>query len=155
MLDQELDVRFYGRHEDGGFVTLITYSAKYFDGNIPIPGDTVMSGHGDDKLTFYRVLDRYFVAHHWFDRGWALLVERIDGSPDLAEMGRQWAEDTKFINDPDDIDFDEPATPLAPIETAEMLDYANRDPAYWTLERKHRLQKEREARLAEIKNREK
>jgi hypothetical protein len=45
---------------------------------------------------------------------------------------------------------------IAPTPAAipEKLDYANRDPAYWTPERKRRLQKEREARLAAIRSEE-
>ncbi|WP_146149005.1 hypothetical protein [Pseudaminobacter soli (ex Li et al. 2025)] len=38
-----------------------------------------------------------------------------------------------------------------PAAISEKLDYANRDPEYWTQERKRRLQKEREARLAAIR----
>lgn len=37
------------------------------------------------------------------------------------------------------------------VETAETLDRENRDPAYWTFERKEILRKEREARLAAIR----
>lgn len=36
-------------------------------------------------------------------------------------------------------------------QPAETLDRSNRDPAYWTFERKELLRKEREARLAALK----
>jgi len=103
-MDPELEVRLYGRHEDGGFETLIAYTAKYFDGNIPIPGDTIVTCPGSVALVSYRVIDRYFITDGFFDRGWALLVERVEKAPDLAEMGRQWVEDTKFFNEFQDED---------------------------------------------------
>ncbi|MBB6013463.1 hypothetical protein HNR59_002852 [Aquamicrobium lusatiense] len=144
-MDPELEVRLYGRHEDGGFETLIAYTAKYFDGNIPIPGDTIVTCPGSVALVSYRVIDRYFITDGFFDRGWALLVERVAKAPDLAELGRQWVEDTKFFNELQDED---PNQWKGGWISPEKLDRSNRDPAYWTFERKELLRQEREARVA-------
>lgn len=154
-MEEQLDIRLYTRHEDGGFDALFIYGARYFDGIIPSPGDTIVVGEGEFGNRIFRVLDRYFVTHLGLDRGWALFVEQLEDDRDLDELARQWAEDTKLFNEASDNLDDDGGTAKEriwpPIETAETLDRDNRDPAYWTFERKEILRKEREARLAAIK----
>jgi len=152
---EQLDVRLYVRREGGEFEVLFIYSVKFFDGIVPAPGDTIAIGEGEFGSRIFRVLDRCFVTHFGGDSGWALFVEQPEDDGDLKEFAQWWAEDTKLFNaaahdmdDGGDI-ADERIWPL--VETAETLDRDNRDPAYWTFERKEILRKEREKRLAAIR----
>lgn len=71
---------------------------------------------------------------------WTLLVDEI--------LSEELFEYDKIIRE---IHFGVYEPLVALEETIDDLDRSNRDPAYWTKERKELLRQEREARLAEVK----
>lgn len=94
----------------------------------------------------YLVCERYLInIFKGFDSptgqtAWILVVEEIEND-ELFEFDR-------VVREIFDAEVSEEA--LAEFHVLETLDRSNRDPAYWTFERKELLRKEREARLAAI-----
>lgn len=120
---------------------------------VPIIGDRLTLHLGSDGLGVYQVINRYLTDLRPDDaeggRFWVLIVDQIHEDQffkldDLLraiyreEFDGVWPTSTRF--------------PHRSLKTAENLDRSNRDPAYWTQERKELLRKEREARLAAIKS---
>ncbi|MCZ8547651.1 hypothetical protein OOJ09_25985 [Mesorhizobium qingshengii] len=98
-MSNDLEVRFYARHEDGGFESLITYSAKHFDGVIPSCGDTVILDEHQWGRRYFIVTRRHFLTELSAAKGWALMVEQLDEDHDLKEIAYQWDHETKFFNE--------------------------------------------------------
>lgn len=127
-------------------------SRSHLDNVIPVIGDTLTEHITEMGVGMCRVVDR-FLADFRSEEGehddltcWVLVVEQPDDCEDHffgldKVLQRIREENFSMVFTPNHIT----------IEAAEALDYASRDPAYWTPERKRRLQKEREARLAAIR----
>lgn len=121
---------------------------------LPGVGDRLTLHVDDEGIAIYRVADRYLVdLNSTFDangdaRFWVLVVVQDD--------------DDNFVEEIDDMvraiyraDFasvwTQQQVPQTTGETVKDLDRKNRDPAYWTFERKELLRLKREARLAAMK----
>lgn len=121
---------------------------------VPIIGDRLSLHLEEEGLAVYRVLDRYLVDLRFSSDGgndalfWVLVVDQFDEdhSHEFDQLVRAIYRE-EFATS-----WRREAIPSAPVQTAETLDRTNRDPAYWTFERKEILRKEREARLAAIRD---
>ncbi|TIV98870.1 MAG: hypothetical protein E5V85_09775 [Mesorhizobium sp.] len=138
------------RSGDGKFGLRDTLSLESLKNAVPVFGDRIALLLDEGGMSILEVVERYFLEYveeksndHLLT--WFVIVKEIDPEyrDDLDESLmeiyrgglRLWL-----------------ATgPPAPTETIETLDRSNRDPAYWTVERKEILRKEREARLASMK----
>lgn len=98
-MSEDLEVRLYGRHVDGGFESLIIYSTKHFAGIIPSPGDTLILEEGRFGRRHFLVTRRYFLTELSAAQGWVLMVEQLEEDHDLKEIADQWAAETKFFNE--------------------------------------------------------
>lgn len=114
-------------------------------GCVPNVGDVLSHWVLTDLNGHFLVVHRHFIHAQGNDCGWALIVEEIKDDRSNAMLA-EWAYDTKAFSE---AEVYEP-TQSPSVEAAEHLDRSNRDPAYWTFERKELLRKEREARLAAI-----
>lgn len=131
-------------------------SRTHLDNVIPVIGDTLTEHIAEAGIGMCRVVDR-FLADFRSEEGahdpltcWVLVVEQPDECEDHF-FGLD-----KVLQRIREANFSMVSMPNQfTAETLETLDRDNRDPAYWTFERKEILRKEREARLAEIKSREK
>lgn len=117
---------------------------------LPIVGDR-LTLHIDDVEghAAYRVLDRYLVdLRSCTDTGedatfWVLVVDQFDEdhSDEFDDIVR-----AIYRQDFATVWRGESVTPV-PAASPKKIDRTNRDPEYWTFERKELLRKEREARL--------
>lgn len=137
--------------EGGKFYECYTLSLAAMGGVVPVIGDRLTVHPPYGGLAAYDVVARFLSemipSANPEDRAvvmsWVLVVEPID-----LENEKEWSEL---------LDFDRVIRGMHDVavtyigETVHELDRSNRDPAYWTKERKELLRQEREARLAEIK----
>lgn len=130
-------------------------SLSYLNNVVPIIGDRLTLHLLEDGLAVYQVINRYLVDMRPDDADpcgfWVLVVDQIDEDHffELDDILR------RIHREEFDVFLPGRPIPPAPIETAETLDRSNRDPEYWTFERKEILRKEREARLAAMRSQEK
>lgn len=124
----------------------------FFSGEMPAFGDRVTLLAPEDGYAIFEVIGRYPTTHvddnnatEW--RPWVIVIEQIE--PDDFSGIERLIRDIRHREHPEGADT------VAEIEEPEEIDRDNRDPAYWTFERKEILRKEREARLAAMKAREK
>lgn len=117
-------------------------SLKYLQGIIPTIGDHLTLHPVGMGVGASRVVERHLAELVPADGGksyssfWLLVVEEVEGEH-LFDLDR-------IVNSI----FKEDFGGQVPSPTADSLDRSNRDPAYWTFERKELLRQEREARLA-------
>ncbi|TIN98300.1 MAG: hypothetical protein E5Y03_25055 [Mesorhizobium sp.] len=125
---------------------------------LPCIGDRLSLHVDEEGHAVYRIEARYLIDLRSSTdaredaRFWALVVDQFDEdhSDKFDDIVRAiYSEDFATIWKGSAIS---PAS--RPIETAETVDRSNRDFAYWTFERKEILRREREARLAAIKDQE-
>lgn len=134
------------RGSDGKHACTDALSMAQLNNHVPGYGDRISLLLDQGGLLLREVVGRYFLEYHEEGTGhtvwtWFLVVKEIEPDFDLDDTLMEVYEEHfrwRFGY----------ATSPAPIETAETLDRSNRDPAYWTFERKEILRKEREARLA-------
>lgn len=144
-------VRIYKELQNDHFELMIGTHLSEFGGVCPNVGDHIATWLTGDPFTYYAVRSRCFIEAGGRDRGWALVVQEVRPTAPLANLVEDWLADTKFIRDCERADKEEDGPPKAPPPTPEELDRSNRDPAYWTPERKEMLRREREATLAKLK----
>jgi len=130
-------------------------SLSYLKNVVPCVGDFLTLHVEEEGLGVWRVERRYLADLTLTSNGdvaasfWVLVVEEID-----ENFGDHFFDLDRAVRriHHDDFNIVWLGEPLftSPIETAETLDRTNRDPEYWTFERKEILRKEREARLAAI-----
>jgi|GEM_PF-3422347 len=151
----ETVVRIYKELPSHHFELMIGTFLSEFGGVCPSVGDHIATWLTGDPFTYYIVRSRCFIDARGRDRGWALVVHEVKPSPPLENLLEDWLADTKFIRECEESDEDEDVPVTAPATsgaaTAEKLDRSNRDPAYWTPERKEILRREREATVAALK----
>lgn len=138
-MEGDCDVRVYRRHEDGGFELVTTVSIGYLGGSLPNVGDVLALW---DRANWLEVVSRHFVVHSQADRGWALIGIPVGRDRKTKLIFDQWGQDTRDFAVFEDEEV---------VQSALDLDRTNRDPDYWTVERKEILRLEREARVAAIK----
>jgi hypothetical protein len=124
---------------------------------VPAIGDRLTLHVEDEGIATYQVEQRYLIDLRGSDDAhedacfWTLVVDQIH-EEHFFELDRV----VRAIYREDfDTTWNGEAIPLSPIDPADELDRDNHDPEYWTFERKEILRKEREARLAAMKPREK
>lgn len=150
-------VRIYKELPNDHFELMIGTFLSEFGGVCPGVGDHIATWLTGDPFTYYIVRSRCFIEAGGRDRGWALVVQEVKPTPPLENLTEDWLADTKFIRECEEADEceDVPATVPAThaVPTSEKLDRSNRDPAYWTPERKDILRREREASVKGRKSR--
>ncbi|RJT32817.1 hypothetical protein D3227_25815 [Mesorhizobium waimense] len=118
-------------------------SLKRLKNVVPCIGDRLTLHLEDEGLAVYQVENRYLVDLRPDDEDcgfWVLIVDQIheDHFYKLDEAVRRIHREGFQV-----VWLSEPLE-VGPIDTAETLDRSNRDPSYWTFERKEILRKERE-----------
>jgi hypothetical protein len=136
-------------------VIVLREDGKYYDqdhlylselGNVlPNIGDTWTVHPPFGGVAAYRVVERYLsmidnTEPQNNSRAWVLVVEQIEGQS-VFEF------DSVILRI---FDAQVSNKNLAKIDALEDLDRTNRDPDYWTAERKKLLREERESRIAAI-----
>lgn len=144
-------VRIYKELPNDHFDLMIGTHLSEFGGVCPSVGDHIATWLTGDPFTYYVVRSRCFIEAGGSDRGWALVVQEVRPKAPLENLVEDWLEDTKFIRECGEADEEEDGPPTASPPTPKELDRSNRDPAYWTPERKEMLRLEREANVAALK----
>jgi len=121
---------------------------------VPAVGDTLTDHVFETGVGVSRVVDR-FLADFWSEedvhprcRCWVLVVEQPE------EIDNHFFGLDSILRRMREADFGYVPPDNEGFEIVDDLDRNNRDPEYWTFERKEILRKEREARLAAIRARE-
>jgi hypothetical protein len=133
--------------DDRGYHDQDRLSLKKIGGILPVIGDMWAVHPHLGGLAAYRVVERFLSNiiidpddrdHEWY---WIVVVEQIENDElfDFDNVVREI-----FDAQVSDEQF-------AEFKILDSLDCDNREPAYWTRERKEILRKEREARLTVIR----
>lgn len=147
----ETILRIYKRLPADRYELMIGTDLEAFGGVCPNVGDNIATWLTGRPFAYFVVQSRCFVECPRGDRGWALIVEDVGPAQPLVNLVEDWAEDSKFFRECEEAEEAEEAA-AAEQAKLENLDRTNRDPAYWTPERKAILRREREANIAATKS---
>ncbi|MBZ9904777.1 hypothetical protein LB557_01985 [Mesorhizobium sp. BR115XR7A] len=144
------------RGNDGKFSLRDTIPLESFRNTVPVFGDRIALLIDGAGTSIVEVVERYFLDYIEEATNnellvWLLIVKEVepDYRDDLDESLMEiYKADLRLWLSV------EPSRVTHPTETLADLDRTNRDPAYWTFERKEMLRKEREQRLASTKDKE-
>lgn len=145
------ELRIYVKDGDDDFELMMTADIEFFGGVLPMVGDLYSTWRTAVDQSTYRVIARHVVEKP--RPKWALIVEELPESVATLNWWTAWINDSTWLDHlPTESDeASERSKERLGEWKKEKLDRNNRDPAYWTEERKQILQKEREARLAAIR----
>lgn len=140
------------RGTGGKFSLRETISLESLKNTVPVFGDRIVLLIDGAGTSIVEVVERYFLDYVEEKTGnellvWVLIVREIepDYQDDLDESLMEiYKADLRLW-------LGTSPGETAKAETLADLDRSNRDPAYWTFERKELLRQEREARLAAMK----